>query len=247
MPPTVLVIRGDDGFSAILRDNSCEVVNLPLITTSDAEDLTDLDERIDRINDYDGLFFTSPAAAKVFVGKLIASGNSFGGKVYVLGRRAKNVLDPLGLDIVFRDSANTGGELINSFDEHEFADKRFLFVRGEKSLRTIPELLKGKAQIDEIVVYRTLEIQPEDAVLRFVTDKLRIGAFDWVCFFSPSGVEGFSRLFGADAATDIKAAVIGETTAGKAVNKGFDVRFIARRAEADEFAAELVNYIKNCE
>ena len=53
----VLVVRGDDIFSSLLRDAGCEVVNLELIRTVPVEDLSRLNALLERIDDFDGLFF----------------------------------------------------------------------------------------------------------------------------------------------------------------------------------------------
>lgn len=244
--PVVLVIRKDDGFSARLRDAGCEVSNLELIKTETADDLSELDSTLAQLDDYDGLFFTSPAAAEVFVQRLNASGRRSCPKAYVLGDRAKAVLENAGLDVVHDGAANTVEELLASFDEAEFTGKRFLFVRGNRSLRTISRLLNSKARIDEVVVYRTVENTPYKTSLESLSEQLKKGEIDWLCFFSPSGVERFRQLFGAGLPPNTKVAVIGETTAREA-GKSLNVHFVSGRANGEDFATELIEKIKRSE
>src|SRR5215216_1760411 len=125
MKRSVLVIRRDDRFSELLREAGLQVENLELIVTRPMADLSDLSKKLQRLDEYNGIFFTSPAAAEAFVGWLEA--DSFSGKIYVLGERARRIFDEKGFDVVFRADANTAEELIASFENAEFEGKRFLF------------------------------------------------------------------------------------------------------------------------
>ena len=242
MMPGVLVIRKDDQFSQILRDAGLEVINLELIKTQPVADLAALREKLDRLSNYDGLFFTSQASAEVFAGQY-GERNDYKGPVYVLGERARKVLESTGLNVVFRDSANTISELLSSFDSSEFEGKRFLFLRGDKSMRTIPDFLKGRATVEEVIVYETKSVRPDDATLSDLTARIKKAEIQWVCFFSPSGIEQFQKLFGADSSVNV--AAIGTTTAQKAESFGFSVQFISNRSTAEDFANGLIERITN--
>lgn len=241
---TVLVVRPDGHFSSILRDEGFDVVNLGLIRAEPLEDLSEADSVLTSLESYDGLFFTSPMSAGVFGERVMLKRPDYHGKIYALGERARKVLTSLGFDVVFKASANTAEDLIRSFEASEFAGKRFLYVRGDKSLRTIPELLDGRAAVDEIVVYRTLEVEAGNLEISDVRKRLSNGGFDWICFFSPSGVDSFLGRFEANGAS---AAAIGETTAAHARNAGFQVDFVSPTANAHDFARELARHIKNIE
>lgn len=246
-PPVVLVIRKDDDFSFLLRNEGCEVLNLELIRTVPVADLTELDRTLARIEDYDGLFFTSPTAAEIFADRSKLAGYNYRGKVYVLGGRARSVLEDAGVDVIYRADANTAEELITSFDDTEFEAKRLLFVRGDKSQRTIPNRLERIASVDEVVVYETTEIQPGDDIVEIVEDRFRKREIDWVCFFSPSGVESLRRLFDPEELKRAKVAAIGETTGARAKDLLMRVDLISQRATAEDFAASLIGHIKNIE
>ena len=234
----VLVLRGDDAFSGRLREAGIEAVNLELITTAPVDHLSSLRERLGDIENFDGFFFTSPMAASVF---LKQSARQFGGKIYVLGERTKVIFENAGITVEYRADANTADELIAAFGDAEFAGKRLLFVRGDKSMRTIPEMLAGKATVEEVVVYRTVDISPDGAAISDIQKRLSAGEIDLVCFFSPSAVESFGRIFRR---VDIKAAAIGRTTARQARDAGIEVDFVSERANALDFADGLIAYIK---
>jgi uroporphyrinogen-III synthase len=247
MRETILVVREFDKFSEILAEANFEVVNFQAIQTLPLENFSELDEKLAEIERFDGLFFTSPKAAEVFLQSFRQKNFEFGGKVYVLGNRTRTLFEDTNFEIVFRENANTAEELINSFEGAEFTGKKFLFLRGDKSLRTIPELLKDVAAIEEIVVYGTVENLNGEILSDEIKDKLRRGQIDWICFFSPSGIESFINRFGENLPGTVKIAAIGETTAGRAAEKKLKVDFISAKASAEDFARGLVKRIKEIE
>lgn len=241
--PSVLVIRSPDRFSKVLVDQGFSVDNLELIRTEPVQGFTELDLKISSLSDYDGLFFTSPVAAEIFIRRFTSVGGDYSGKIYVLGQRAKKVLIPLGSDLIYRDDVYTAAELIAAAGRREFEGKRFLFFRGEKSLRVIPELLADIARVDEVVVYRTLDIDPGPEVVREFQNRLDKNEFDWICFFSPSSVDVFKILFDIDVTNDIGVAAIGTTTAKRIVDLGFRSPWISPQPDAGKFAEFLTEFI----
>jgi len=229
----VIVARADDNFSQILRDAGIEVINLELVGTEVLEDLGEFENLISRIDAYDGVFFTSPVAAQVLADRVKPPVKP---TLYALGRRAVAVLEDTGFAVEKVPHANTAAEMLAGFGDAEFAGKKLLFVRGEQSMRTIPESLAGIADVDEIAVYRTIEIDPSENVANDIQQRLTDGEIASVCFFNPSAVEAFEKRFGAS----VSAAAIGETTGAKASELGFDIGLIASTATNEVFARELI-------
>ncbi|HEY2865863.1 MAG TPA: uroporphyrinogen-III synthase [Pyrinomonadaceae bacterium] len=242
---TILVIRNDDKFSSTLREAGFNVVNLELIKTRPLEDLSELRDKLSNLREYDGIFFTSPVAAEIFV-KVRNGSNSFHGSVYALGGRALQVLESAGLRVKSAIDANTADEMLTEFGSAEFEGRRYLFVRGEKSLRTIPDVLKNLAAVDEVAVYKTESPEIDAAKVDGLRSRILEGEIDLVCFFSPSGVERFAELLG-DTARDKRCAAIGKTTADAAQQAGFNVEFISPRSNADDFARGLIGHVKSIE
>jgi uroporphyrinogen-III synthase len=240
----ILVVRQEGRFSEVLRKNGCEVINLELIRTEPVNDLSEFIETVKKIGRYDGIFLTSPAAAKIFLHHLTLVGGTFYGRVYILGERSKAVLDGSGLNVISSPAANTAQGLIESFDEADFAGKNLLFIRGDRSVSTIPEMLGGIASVNEIVVYKSVQISPGDSVIENLKSRMKTNEIDWACFFSPSGIDGFMAHFGGEDLEKVKAAAIGETTARQANKAGLDVAFISERSNAKDFAAGFAAYIK---
>src|SRR5690349_8459184 len=114
---TVLVVRRDDNFSQILRDADIEVINVDMVATEVLEDLSEFENLIPRLADYDGIFFTSPVAARVFVGKV---GPTQKPRLYTLGRRGSAVLIEAGFAVKTIIDANTAEEMLGAFGDDEF-------------------------------------------------------------------------------------------------------------------------------
>lgn len=240
----ILVVRKFDGFSALLIENGFDVINLPLVETIPAEDLSELDKKLSKIENYDGIFFTSKKAAEVFLERFNQEGKHFRGKFFAFGESAKQMLEAAGFKTVFVKEANTALEFINRLAISDLKDKQFLFLKGDKSLRIIPEALKGIAEVDEVIVYQNVKPEIDGRLVVEIKEKMRRNEIGFACFFSPSGIENFLEIFGKDLLKEIKIAAIGQTTAGKVRESGLAANFISARATAEDFARGLIKLIK---
>lgn len=242
---TVLVAREHDNFSRILSESGLKIINLPLIETKSLDDLSDLEAKLARIEEFDGVFLTSAKAAEIFSAKSAEYCLKYGGKVYVLGSRSRKVLEAKNFDLIFDETANTAREMLENIAPEDLKKKRFLFVRGEKSLRVVPEFLGKFASVEEAVVYRTGEIAVEIAKKNELREKFESGEIAATCFFSPSQAEAFLEQFGAATAHQTIIAVIGKTTAEYFERRNLKADFVSSKATAPNFAVELIEYLTN--
>jgi uroporphyrinogen-III synthase len=241
---SILVVRKFDNFSRILAEKGFSVINCPAIETAPLEDLSDFEAKLSALENYDGIFLTSAAAAEIFREKLNENNITFSGKVFVLGKRGFEILQGLSLDLFFDESANTAREMFDSIAAENLKDKRFLFIRGEKSLRAVPEFLEKFAKVDEAVVYRTRKIRVEIDKLKEIREKFERGKIIAACFFSPSGAESFLEQFGAQSLHQTKIGVIGKTTADFFETCNLTPDFVATKATAEDFAIELSKHLE---
>jgi uroporphyrinogen III methyltransferase/synthase len=239
----ILVVRKFDGFSALLIENGFDVINLPLVETIPAEDLSELDKKLSKIESYDGIFFTSKKAAEVFLDRFNQEGKHFRGKIFAFGESVKQMLEAAGFETVFVKEANTALEFINRLAISDLKDKRLLFLKGDKSLRIIPETLKGIAEVNEVIVYQNVKPKVDERLVSEIKAKFRRKKISFACFFSPSGIENFLGIFGKELLKEIKIGAIGQTTAGKVRESGLAASFISARATAEDFARGLIKHI----
>ena len=241
---TVLAIRKFDDFSRVLAGNAFEIINLPLIETSAIEDLRDFDAKLENIEIYDGIFITSKNAARILAGKLHEKNISFDGKVYVLGNSSFEILRDENLNLVYDESANTAREMLGKIAPNKLKNKYFLFVRGEQSLRIVPEFLGELAKVDEAIVYETRKIKVKTDKINEIREKIESGEIAAACFFSPSAAESFIEQFGAEITHQIKIATIGKTTAEFFERRDLTVDFVSSKSNTEDFAAGLINYLR---
>lgn len=240
--PSVLVARKFDNFSRILAKNGFSVINCPTIETARSENLRSLSAKISAKN-YDGIFLTSQKATEIAVSEIFCKNFNYGGKVYVLGKSSFEQLKDKNLDLFFDENANTAREMLETIPPADLKNKRFLFIRGGKSLGTIREFLENNAALDEEIVYETRQIAVSDDLKKAIESKAKSGEIIAACFFSPSGAESFFEQFGAKLLHQTKIAAIGKTTADFFAKQNLKADFTPVKANAEDFAAELINYL----
>lgn len=241
---SILVVREYDNFSSTLEQHNFSVINCPTVKTFPIKDLSDFRATIAAIENYHGIFLTSPNATQIFIEILQEKNIEYGGKIYVLGKRSFDILKTCKLDLFFDESANTARELLDNIPAKELDKKRFLFVRGEKSLRVVPEFLARFAALDETIVYESRKITVETGKINEIREQIEKSEITAVCFFSPSGAESFLEQLGADVLHQTRIATIGKTTADYFGKHSLTVDFISARATAEDFASGLAEHLK---
>lgn len=242
---TVLWLREADADSDRIQDAGIRVVNFPLIETLPLDDLTDLDRAVARLGNYDGIFITSRTAAEVIVGRAVREIDESGVPVFILGKRSLEVLKGGINNLIFFQDAGTASEMLERLDGRLRRNGRYLFVRGDRSLRTVPDALTDYAWVDECVVYRTtrrIAAKPDLEIAKAVLEEPENPI---ACFFSPSAVETFADLFGAEGFKKIEAASIGETTAAALREASVQPVLIANSISGKALADEVIELLRH--
>jgi len=242
MPAEILVIREKDRFSLILSERGFLVINFPVIKTEPLADLSELENCLAEIETFDGIFVTSSKASEIVLAKLSEMQKDFRGKFFVLGKRSADLLENAGYETFFNEQATTAKELLELIPKEELKNKKFLFPCGNRSFRVVPETLQNIAEVHEVVVYRTLDTETDEKTFVEVKQKFEREKIVAVCFFSPSGVEGFLGKFENFSQNNLKVAAIGKTTARCAVDNNLRVDFVSAKSSATDFAVELADF-----
>ena len=242
MRSEILVIREKDRFSSVLSEQGFSVTNFPTIKTEPLKDLSELENYLKEIENFDGIFITSLKATEIFLEKL--NGKKFHGKIFVLGKSSNDLFKSAGLETFYSEQANTAEDLLKLIPEDELKGKRFLFPCGDRSLRVIPEKLKDFADVREAVVYKTIATENEKNKSELIKNKLERESFAAVCFFSPTGVESFLNKFPEFEQKKTKIAAIGQTTAKFAEEKNLRVDFISKKPTAEDYAFGLAEFLR---
>jgi len=242
---TVLWLREADADSRRIEDAGFRVLNFPLIATVPLDDLTDLDRAVAGLERYDGIFVTSQAAADILASRAAREIRESGVPVFVLGRRSLAALQSAISNLVFFPEAGSASALLELLNGRLRRDGRYLFVRGERSMRTVPDALTRYASVDECVVYGTTRSSSAAPAIEDVKAVLDDEEDPLTCFFSPSAVEVFADLFGSEGFNKIAAASIGETTAAALRGAGVQPALVASRASSEALADEVIELLSH--
>ena len=173
---------------------------LPLVEFGEPEDFGPLDAAIEQLDQFDWIIFTSGQAVRAFVARskdLGASLNPAGNKLQIaaVGPVSAEAVRQTGLPVEYIARTHSGVGLANELGER-LRGRTVLLPRSDRANPDLPAALKTHgAAVTEVVAYRTL--QPGE-VDRQKLSSISAGEADAVLFFSPSAVQNFAELVGAE-------------------------------------------------
>lgn len=249
---SVLVTRTADASEemiALLESRGARVVNLPAISIIDPDSWDDADRAITRLDEYDGIFFTSKNAVERFLRRVreISADNQSRMhqlEIYAVGEKTEEALEQAGFRVTHTPEVFSAEALAESMADRQVAGKRFLFPRSNIGKDVIPTFLREMgAEVDEVIVYRN--VPPQQQNLEVVRNALLHGEIDVVTFFSPSAVRHFLQMMGAKSLEQTRIAVIGPSTQSAAESLGLSVDMIAKHATAESLVETIAEYFKH--
>ena len=172
---------------------------LPLISFAEPEDSEPLDRAIAGIADFDWLILTSAQAVRALVERsvdlqkpLARTGRP---SVACVGPVTAEAARSANLPIAYVATTHTGVALANELGS-KIQGARVLLPRSDRANPDLPEALKCYgALVTEVVAYRTLRSAGANAE---ELKNLVNGHADAVLFFSPSAVQHFAEVVGAE-------------------------------------------------
>jgi uroporphyrinogen-III synthase len=239
----VFVIRESGTFDESLRLAGLKTVNIPAIETRPVDESQRLAELLEGSSDLEGIFVSSAIAAEILAKELRFRGINFQGTLFVVGESSLRFLEGR-VRCVFKDrSFPSAKELIEEISDEDILGRRYLFVRGTRSLGLINERLSGVATLEEVVVYRNEDREITESERAILFNASEFGSADWMCFFSPSGAESLIRQLGIGVVSRFNIAAIGKTTADFLKSQMIEVAFISSDPSAEVFAREIQDII----
>jgi uroporphyrinogen III methyltransferase / synthase len=175
-------------------------VVLPLVAFADPEDFAPLDAAIAEIERFDWIIFTSAQAVRAVVKRsedlkrsLIHAGSKL--RIASVGPVTAEAARQAGLPVEYVAETHSSTALAEELGNRLHGAKVFL-PRSDRANPDLPRALKRHgAQFTEVIAYRTL--RPNDVEQRNL-GQIAEGKADAVLFFSPSAVQHFADLFGAE-------------------------------------------------
>ncbi|MCS6817351.1 MAG: uroporphyrinogen-III synthase [Blastocatellia bacterium] len=253
---TVLITRPRDHaqeFATLLREGGAEPLFFPTIEIAPPESWEACDARLQQIDAYTDLIFTSPNAVRFFLERCA--------RFFDLARLRTRTFHAVGPKTAHALAAHgfSVAALPEDFDAAHLAEaiasvrtthaRRFLFPKGDLAEETLVRRLQAAGlSVDSVTVYRTVKPNPPAETQRAIWRALQRGEIHVVTFFSPSSVRNFVDFFPnfpalfSNAASDRppKIAVLGETTARACRTLGLPVHLCPEGRSAAALARAIL-------
>jgi uroporphyrinogen-III synthase len=225
----VLVTREHPGeLGTLLAEHGAEVAHVPLIAGVDAPDGGEaLRRELDRLDEFDWIFVTSPAGAER-VGE--AARRSPGVSLAAVGTATARELAELAdrpVDLVPARQLATA--LAAEFNDIASSPQRVLVAQADRAADTLADALRdGGHDVSVVTAYSTVLSEPDMAA---------VGGADVLVLASGSAAESWAAAIGATGPPVVVA--IGPSTAKKARELGLKVSGVA----ADHSLVGLVDEV----
>jgi uroporphyrinogen-III synthase len=242
---TVLLTRPQDSseeFEQILLEQDINVLHAPMIEIAPIGDWSHVDQTIDKLQNYDGILFTSRNGVKYFFGHMMERNPSVTQlpPLHCVGEKTETELRQHGLEATIIPVRASAADLASALGD--VTGKRFLHPCSDIAREELHEIVSLKGGIVEpLVVYRTIDSPGDD--LQHVREKLADATIGSVAFFSPSAVKRFMDIFPDFQAEDILLAAIGQTTATELENYGLRASVVPQEQSASALATLIARYL----
>lgn len=157
----------------------------------------------------DVIIFSSQNAVK-FLFEKISPEKLLDKTIIATGEKTAKLIEKKGLRPLIPEIYSAEGVYQLLLKMHNLQNKKIAIIRALEGINTLFELMKGKADIYPVPVYKTVENIPEN--LDEVKALIKQGEIDVVIFTSPSTFKNFIKLIDKSLLKNTKIAVIGTTT-----------------------------------
>lgn len=183
------------------------IVHRPLIKSVPLDDYTQADRVLKRLNAFDWIVFTSTNGVNFFFQRLNAISldtRAVGPtKVSAIGKSTAEKLKTFGILADMQPKLESSIGLLEEFQKVSVKDKRILLVRPKVgSSMLLDGLADVGAIVETAVVYRNVDIEPEETDFSFI---------DQILFTSGSTIRAFLKRYGSVPA-GIKVYCLGQPT-----------------------------------
>lgn len=191
-----------------------------------------------------GIFFTSANSVQFFMERLLEQSPEAltalqQARVWAVGKTTGGDLGKYGVTTEPLPKSADAVSLMEGIDKREIEGKAFLFVRGNLSLGTIPQVISERGgSCVELTVYENIQPSAEDTGK--VRELLLSGKLDCLSFTSPSTAINFFEAMGSNTVPDdVFIAAIGTTTSAALEKLGVRVDIIPDYFDGPSFAKAI--------
>ncbi len=242
--PTVLVTRQGEGIAEKLKEEGFETILFPLITITPVPQ-KQIQKEIERIEDYQWIFFTSKNAVKFFFSFFVEELPTTI-RIAAIGERTKQAIESFGYEITFVPSAFDGDTFVKEVKEVVHPGEKILFPKGNLARKEITASLKKLGMIvHDVIVYETRLPKDRKEELASLLGGRQVS---YIVFASPSAVDNFVDLLGDTNwrkwLQSVQIACIGPVTHQKLIDYGMEPTIVPSTYTFSALVDELVRYEK---
>jgi len=245
---SVLVTRAREQSAGLVDDltsKGAEVTVIPAVSISQVLEPEGFDSAMARVGLYENIVFTSVNGVAYTLELL--SGKGMGPwdlpPALCVGEKTANAWEEVGGTVAAVPEQYTAEALLEILGE-DLAGRSFLIMRPEVVKTELgQEMRRRGAEIEEIVIYRTVAPEEGEDELR---ELLVAGKPDAILFASPSAIDGIVAMAECRMQNvehrikDIPAVCIGPTTAKAAEEAGFTEIYFPDEHTAEGMVNELL-------
>ncbi len=247
----IVITRAADQSDQLCRElaaHGAAPLLLPLIQIVPPEDFAPLDAALRNLSQFDWLFLTSQNVLRALADRCQALGTSLPAaagsmRVAAVGPSTAEAAKHAGLRVTYMARIHQGVALADELGA-QLASQNIFLTRSERASRDLPErLVSLGARVTEVVAYRNSGPSAADAI---VLAQVARGSVDAVLFFSPSAVQHFAELLGADCLRNLQSSVafaaIGPVTAAALREAAIEQFVIAPEATVSAILEALAGH-----
>jgi uroporphyrinogen III methyltransferase/synthase len=250
---TIFVTRTREQASELvdqLAALGAECLEFPTIRIVPPSDWSGLDQALNRLEEMNWLFFTSPNGVRFFFERLKALQLDLrrlkGIKIGVIGPATAQALETFHLRPDLVPEKYQAEYLLEALSVLPWTNQNVLIPRAEEARDVLPDGLREMgAEVSVVTAYRTL---PADEDTEALMEKLNRGEIDGLTFTSSSTVIHFLALFPRQEILPllkkVDIACIGPITAQTARDNGLQVSIVAEEFTISGLVAAIENYYR---
>ena len=233
----------------LMKDLGADPIELPTIQTGPLEDYTELDASLERLSDFDWVFFASVNGVNAVFSRLAArdhgrDARAFGSaKVGAIGPATALALEQRGIVPDYLPTNSTAQAVADEVAGWNWKDVP-VFLPGADIGRDLlaQSLTRLGAQVQHTAAYRTAPAPDIGRLAREALDK----GIDIATFTSSSTVRNLLDALNGDGSRLESSiiACIGPTTAATAKELGLRVDLVAERHNVEGLAESVVGYVQ---
>ena len=228
-------LEASDTLPEIIRSSGAKLLSLPMIEIIPSSLDPQMAEKLNNLDQYDWIFFTSKNGVVNFFKLLIdARGNTElpkTVKLAVIGYKTGLELEYYGYAPTFINEGNTAEEFVSRFNEkYQPENLNILLSLGNLADNTLQNNLSVNNTAHRINVYQTVKpAQANSGILELIKNE----QYDLIIFTSPSTFDNFSSFYDHLLLEKLKMASIGSVTTMAIQKAGFEPLFTAKKSNAE--------------